>query len=238
MTQSNSIKNKSEELIDRFFEPNRKFSVQETKKIVGQILNLGEIETTDRFHNPFFHEICPLLFISEYLNDSSIYLSFVGNNKRFDGLIYSKLNSSGQKVELTAAIDGHNDSLGMELLKQRGHTPAFQNIECEGPKKNRKFGENLTIAISRDGYIDRKLKPLMTESIKKKIEKAETNPDYANSWLGIVFDDYFFPNNKECLPSLCEEVLSDHNVGIGPFARTFFVGVSGKFIHDSAHASF
>ena len=68
---------------------------------------------------------------------------FSGANSRFDGLILFDKGRK-QRVELTAAIDGHDEAVRMELLAKRGDAPAFQKIEASGSKRNRTFGPNET----------------------------------------------------------------------------------------------
>jgi hypothetical protein len=107
---------------------NSEFTIAEAKENVNHVLSDHKktIDTQDRFHNTFFHEICPLLLIAEHIMDEVTRIVFMGDNSRFDGLLLLGEARSKQKIEMTAAIDGRNDALQMELQKERKHVPLFQ----------------------------------------------------------------------------------------------------------------
>ena len=218
--------------------PNRNFTISEAGDIVNEINELRLIDTKERFHNTFFHEICPLLLIAAHVGDKATTIRFTGSDSRFDGLIFRGGENCGQIIEMTSAIDGYNDALQMELLEQRGHAPALQVIQAEGNKRNRKFGSN-KLKANRD-YDQRTLLPLLKTALSLKKEKAPKNPHYTNAWLGIVFEDWNCPGseneNKERFDPICKKAFGNDPERYAPFARVFFVGISRQYIFDSCEA--
>lgn len=218
--------------------PGREFSISEAREIVIRIYDDDDnpIDTRSRFHNTFFYEICPLLMISEHPGIETTGIVFTGADARFDGLLLLGDERKAQKVELTAAIDGHNDALQMELLKERGHAPAFQKIEATRTRKNRKFGKNKLEAINSEEYNQETLLPFLEGALAHKKEEAKKNPDYIDAWLGVVFDDWITPSIEKKpgrFDPICRQMLGDAPEQHAPFSRVFCVGVSRQYLFDS-----
>ena len=223
------------DLRNKLLTENRVFSIGEANKVVNTIYNECVIATSDRFHGPFFYEICPLLTIANKLGDEVSSIQFTGAHSGFDGLLFVG-DELEHKVEMTAAIDSHNDALQMELLAERRHAPAFQKVDAEGTKRNRQFGKNELSAFNVDDYSNHRLLPLLEMAIQRKTSKATTSKDYKNAWLGIVFDDHFQTNEdrkKARFDPLCRWMLGDSGRSCAPFSRVFFIGVSRAYIFDS-----
>lgn len=229
----------SKEYIDQqncLLTPGREFTVAEAEAIVNYIHDNCCIDTENRFHNIFFYEICPLLLIAEHVGGEAVRVVFPGANSRFDGLLLFNKGRK-QKVELTAAIHGHDDALRMELLAKRGHAPAFQKIEASGSKRNRTFGPNETDGICMVDYDCGTLLPLLEKALARKIDRARTNQFYSGAWLGVVFDDWVCPfgtiEKKIRFDPLCRRSLGDDRDRYAPFSRVFIVGVSRRYLFDS-----
>jgi hypothetical protein len=229
---SNECTGQSSEL----FNPGREFTIAEAKAIVSHVYDNCRIDTEDRFHNTFFHEICPLLLIAEHMGGEAARIVFVGSNLRFDGLLLFN-EGREQKVELTAAIDGYHDALRMELLAKRGHAPAFQKIQASGTKGNRIFGPNETDGGRSDGYDQGTLLPLLENALALKIGKAPGNEFYSDAWLGVVFDDWVCPlgstTKKKRFDPLCRRLLGNGPDRYAPFSRVFIIGISRQYLFDS-----
>lgn len=213
---------------------NKIFSIGEANSVVNSICNECVIDTLDRFHGSFFYEIRPLLTIANKLGDEVSSIQFTGAQSGFDGLLFGR-NKEKQKVEMTAAIDGYNDSLQMELLAKQGRAPAFQKIDAKGTKRNRQFGKNESNAFTADDYYQA-LRLLFEEAIRRKTSKATTNADYRDAWLGIVFDDLILlksDRNKTRLDHLCSLMLDNSRRNYAPFSRVFFVGANWAYVFDS-----
>lgn len=213
----------------------KKFSVVEAVELTDAAYDARIcIETTDPFHNNYFYEFVPLVDIAKSLGNHVTHFQYVARKENFDGLL-TLSNGELIRVEITAAIDGYNDRLQMELLAERGHAPAFQKIEFEGNKYNRVFGKNELVAFESSGYDHGTLMPLLQDAVARKVDKAKSNADYNNAWLGVVFDDYLQPNaqkKKARFDPLCAAVISGVASAEYPFARTFFIGLSRCYIHD------
>ena len=145
--------------------PGKIFPIAEARRLIDGIYDNREIDTVEPFHNFFFYEVCPLLAIAEQLTNKPVSIMFMGSDSRFDGLLYLGPERTEQRVEMVSAIDGYNDALRMELLTRRGHAPAFQDIEANGTKRNRKFGENATEAIHARNYDNGKVLPMLRAAL-------------------------------------------------------------------------
>ncbi len=216
----------------------RTFTVDEAESTVEFIYDCCRIDLHDRFHNLFFYEVSPLVSIARYVSADISGLEFTGERSRFDGLIRFNNEKESQKIELTAAIDGRNDALQMELLERQGHAPAFRKIQATGNKRNREFPAEANQSVARRAidYDRFTLLPLLQSALEKKIQKARANHDYCDAWLGIVFDDYCCPD-VEAKPMrfdpLGRHILRNGSRAHAPFSRVFLVGVSRKYLFDS-----
>lgn len=217
--------------------PERKLAIVEAREIVDDIRDRVCIDWRDPFHKVFFYEICPLLVIAQSLGPEATHIVFMGPNVHFDGLIFLAGAREGQKVEMTAAIDGYNNALLMELLEERGRAPPFQLIQATGTKRNRTFGSNDTQPIrSLDYHNTNTLLPLLRNALASKQDKAKQNEHYTGAWLGIVFEDRVLPlheKKNERFDPICKQALGEGPEHHAPFSRIFFVGVSRRYLFDS-----
>ena len=225
-------------LKQRLLKPGHEFTIEEAREVVNHLYEHYLIDTKDRFHNLFFHEICPLLLIAERMGNEMTRIVFTVGNAHFDGAIILGEERKTHKVEMTAAIDGYQDALRMELLAARGRAPAFQKVRASGTKKNRIFNEdeNALEAIISQEYDQETLLPLLEEALERKLKKAQTNVDYEAAWLGIVFDDWIMPidhKKKRRFDPVCEQVLAGDRGRYHPFSRVFFIGLSRRYVFDS-----
>jgi hypothetical protein len=231
--------NECADLKNALLSPGKEFTTAQAKDIVNDICDHCQIDTNDRFHNTFFHEICPLLLIAEHVGGEETSMIFSGASSRFDGLIFFNKRRR-QKVELTAAIDGHHDALRMELLAERGYAPAFQKIQASGTRRNRTFGPNETEGGCTDEYDHGTLLPLLGNALTRKVEKSRKNRFYFGAWLGAVFDDWICPlgktKKKKRFDPLCRRLLSDGSDRYAPFSRVFIIGISRQYLFDSCEA--
>lgn len=225
-------------LQQRLLTPGHEFTIEEAREVVNRLYEHYCIDTEDRFHNLFFHEICPLLLIAEHVANEMTRIVFAVENARHDGQLIFGDERRTQKVEMTAAIDCRQDALRMELLAARGRAPAFQKVRFSSTKKTRIFNEdgNAVEAVLSQEYDQGTLLPLLEEALERKLKKAQTNVDYEAAWLGIVFDDWIMPINhskKRRFDPVCEQVLAGDHGQCHPFSRVFSIGLSRKYIFDS-----
>jgi hypothetical protein len=157
-------------LKQRLRDPGHEFTIEEAREAVNQLYEHGRIDTRDVFHNTFFYEICPLFLIAEHVANRRTKIVFTGKNRRYDGEIIFGDQQRRQKVELTAAIDGHQEDLRMELLAKNGCAPAFQHIEASGGKKKRIFHDDKNVcgAIDLRKYEQETLRPLLERALMEK----------------------------------------------------------------------
>ncbi len=217
-----------------------KFSLNAIKEIIDTILAHGSadayIDLKDRLHNRFFHEIHPIVGIVDSLECANCQIELTGTHQRYDGLIILGEEDRQQRVEITTAIDSHNDALMMELVEKEGHAPAFVKIVVNGNKNKREFGQNQLSSFKKKEYFCETLFPLLENALKRKLNKAKENLDYVDGWLGIVFDDWLVPQEDAKITDfdpLCSQLLRDGVNSYTPFTRVFVVGISGKYLFDS-----
>lgn len=211
--------------------------VCDLSRLVDDIWKHDVIDTKDRFHNLFFYELCPILKIvnQEHLIDQITAIKIIGMKSRIDGILI--MNGIEQGIEITAAIDGQNDALMMELLEERGHAPAYQKIESTGTRNNRVFGNNELISINANDYNFNTLLPMMRKKLENKQKISFSNKNYSNAWLGIVFDDNIMPiidRKKSRFDPVCNALLEGGAESYAPFSRVFCVGSSRQYIFDSS----
>lgn len=208
------------------------YTIAEAKKYVADVLACEREEADPTFEKRFFHEFIPLVTIAAHIDDTNCLISFAGSSDKIDGCL--DFGCAQQLVELTAAVDGHNDALRMELHKKRGWAPATGKIQATGSKRDREFGANL-ISFRSSGTYNGELLRLMRTALEKKKERAPSRPDYHGAWLGIVIENY--PpgayQKKHCFDPLCVQLLSGPG-GYAPFTRAFVVSAVGDYLFDSA----
>jgi hypothetical protein len=135
-------------LKQRLLDPGHEFTIEEASEAVNQLYEHERIDIRDPFHKIFFEEIFPLFLIAEYVANRMTKFVFKGKNHPYDGEIIFG-DQQPHKVELTAAIDGHQDDLlRMELLEERKRAPAtIQKIQYRGTRKRRAFGDKDNAAL-------------------------------------------------------------------------------------------
>ncbi|MFC1659418.1 hypothetical protein ACFL0U_02530, partial [Pseudomonadota bacterium] len=98
-------------------------------------------------------------------------------------------------VEVTVAVDGHNESLIDERLKKHRHVDAFQEVKYSGTKYNRDIPDTQPTTHKIDDIIQKSL-GLITIALEKKLSKTN-NSEYNNAYLVIGFNDYILPINYD-----------------------------------------
>lgn len=225
-----------QEMRDQLLESGKQWDPLEVGRLVDKCYNEHLIATTDRFHNEFFYEICPLVEVARHLGADVTGIVFTGRRERFDGMILLDGRPEAQIVEVTAAIDGQNDALQMELIARDGHAPAFQRIEASGTKRNREFGKNIGSSYQVEDYMHKTLREFVYQAIQLKSNKAEGNAAYLGAWLLVVFDDWVCPVPERKIVEFdpfFRDICSELKCSRLPFDRLFFVGVSRTYIFDS-----
>lgn len=210
------------------------YETNELKAIVDKIYNDRNhpIEPRDRFHNFFFYEVCPALKIVETEFGPESSLLFHEHSWPFDVSVWPDQDQPEIKMEMTAAIDGANEALRMELMCRRGHAPAIGKIDAQGTKQNREFGRNEPPA-SLAKQNDRENMILVAEAIQRKVEKSNKNESYRGAWLGVTLDDWLCVlqgsiHNR--FDVMVTEFLQHTPIHYPNFARVYLVGVSRQNI--------
>jgi len=206
------------------------YSIAEALHLVSEILKHPPM-TGERFHNSFFHEFAPLVSLALYVGNDETRIAYTGTTIGVDGHLLLGPARCRRKVEFTAAVDGANEALRMELAAKRGAAPATGKIEASGSKHKRLFGANCTLGGRADRH-DPELLELMKKCIASKQEKAGSRPDYKDAWLGVVLEDYppGHLQKKKRFDPLCILALAQP---FEPFSRVFFIAVGGDYLFDS-----
>jgi hypothetical protein len=114
----------------------------------------------DRFHSFFFNEACLLISIARYIGDGDTHVTFCEPNSAYDGKI--RQSEDIYYVEFTAAIDGHNESLIMELVNDRGSAPMCQQLHPKGRRGSRVWEDIEEKVVSSD-FLDKQMCELLLD---------------------------------------------------------------------------
>ena len=221
------------ELWRELLEPATTLPLLRAQAIVQRIYNEHIIDPDHRFHSKFFYEICPLVKIATHVGDNDTQIVISAPNDPYDGLLLFG-NGNVQAIELTAAIDGHNKKLIIELLRERGSAPVYRKIEYTGTKRRRRFGPNEAEAVEMD-VRDQELLERMQERLREKQRRARTNRAYREAWLGVAFDDWPPGHDPARWDKVCRKFLGAGPMEYTPFRRFFCVGIHQSYLFDSSH---
>ena len=204
--------------------------VRDVQERVDCILGGHLVINCHRDHKRFFYELCPLVTLAGHVGDDDTRIALSPQGTRFDGrIIFS--DGREQIVEMTAAIDGHNDALVRRICAEYHSAPLYQATDyLKDILDGRRPNEGAAICMD---VRDEILLGFMKERLRDKKELAKSNQHYASAWLGIVFDEWPVGLDHERWDRLATELLSAND--IHPFERAFCVGIHGSYIFDSAH---
>lgn len=214
----------------------RSSTLAQAKQYIDAVLAFQSKEPDAVFHKRFFHEFIPLTTIAEHVGDTETKVCFSGAGHGIDGCLTLNHGQSIRRVELTAATDGHNEALRMELLAECGYAPATGKIPHTGNKNrdDREFGPSEVMEGRSDLKADQVLS-LVAKALADKQKKALTRPHYADAWLGISIENYP-PGGalkRKHYDHLFSRLLSNRE-SFRPFSRVFVVSTVGDYLFDSA----
>jgi hypothetical protein len=106
----------------------------------------------------FWDEIIPIIHVAEYLKsqgNAPERIIFCSISEEYDGVF--RCNDQKEiRLEVTRALGGteggEDEGLTQELLDKEGIAPLGQNIDSEGKKNNRRFGEN-KLKVFKDRHL-------------------------------------------------------------------------------------
>ena len=176
----------------------------------------------------------PLVAIARFVGQKvASRISFTAIDEGVDGRFVSD-SGDERRVEMTAAINGMDEVLRMEMLEHRGEAPAFGAIRASGRKHKRVFDRNQSYGGRVDKHDYGYILPLLRQRLRAKVAGAAKREAYRGAWLGIVFDDNAALQSKRQsrFDPLCEQLFTRGN-GIAAFDRAFCVGITGTYIFDS-----
>ncbi len=176
----------------------------------------------------FFEEIRPIALTCDLLfknSDKHLILPRVGNQS-FDATIrdISVLPPLITYIEATTAIDGHDDSIRMELLLEHGHVAMTGPLKWAGTRKSGRTAAASLVAKDRT-EITQNTFNLIQAAVGKKISM----PYQAPCWLVVAFDDYVGGfRDPYGMNALAEWIDDSFSQSLGNFSRLYVVGQSGE----------
>jgi hypothetical protein len=130
-------------------------------------------------------------------------------------------------VEFTYAKDGHEDSLRMEVLKDKGRVNLLGKVTYSGTKKT---GHHIDVedeAVFRPSILE-KHRRLIIDRVKAKSIKRYS-PDHI---LVVVFDDYTGIRSEPEMADLKSYLASEMDLSALDFRGLYLLGSSGKILSE------
>jgi hypothetical protein len=210
------------------------FTIPEAKQYVADVLATRAADEDDRFHKLFFEEFWPLVTIAESIGDEQARMVFTGSGHGVDATLFLGLDRRSQMVELTAAIDGHQEALQDEHMKLYGSAPLTVKLTPTKNKnsKQRRIEETMADWLSADDY-NNELLTRVKHVVAEKRERVTSRPHYRDAWLGVVIPNFPPKERKKRFTPMFAHYLSDVTV-YEPFSRVFIVSTVGDYLFDSS----
>ncbi len=175
---------------------------------------------------PLYQEIVPLSVFATSLyaeRDDVVCIPCLGG-QAYDARImdFSTVPPTETFVEITYAIDGHAESIRMEVLNATGTAPASGPVQNSGTRRRGRKVSIPLIARSMEDIVVEQA-DLITRALGKKCAK----PYPASFVLVVGFDDFLFrePSYGARLEHLVRERAAHQQ---SPFRETFVMGARGS----------
>jgi hypothetical protein len=190
-----------------------------------------------RLPKKFYDEIYPLaLFAKREFggNPNDLVEPNLGNDN-FDARIRIGLSAEEIviSVEITYAINGHDDSLRMEVLQQQGHVSLTGKVSSSG----RRGSTARSVSIDDDAVDHAEMVKGHLLLIEERL-RAKAIPRYGQTHILVVAVDDYLPLRDsadwEKLNTLAQALLLELRLDFG---RVVFVGVAGRLFlsYDVPH---
>lgn len=218
----------------KLLEPRVEFSLPGARQYIENVLAFQDIDTRERFHKRFFFEFLPLVTIAESVASPNARIIFSGSGPNIDAELLLDHTLPPRRVEMTAAIDGHQEALRMEHLAIYGHVPITERMTATGirHRKDRHIQETHAEWRSAEES-DNALGERIRQALQAKQQMAVHRPHYLDAWLGVVVPDYPPTEyKKRRFDPLCAKLFIDPAV-FAPFSRVFVVSTVGDYIFDT-----
>lgn len=196
-----------ESMINRFSSSNEKAEYLRLKKGIAQ-------ELVDEFA-PF------CIYAYQCHGDSDKLMKYYHDTKQsFDGEILSGKGELLESVEITCAVDGHNESVRMERLNKKGMVNAFGKVKYSGKKGNREFTEEEVRTVS-NSQIEAHYVELINHAYLKKKNKTGK---YDGMILLIAIEGYLVKELN------MDKIVSKLSLNIDKFGSIFLININSRDI--------
>jgi hypothetical protein len=206
--------------------PDKDFLLKDLLEIENNIIENDNLEYGTEFHKWIFYEFCPIIRICSQLEAYNPIIRFPERSQSYDGELI--IEGLSKKLECVRAVDGHNEALTIELLKQKGNAPAFQKIKAIGTKNKRIFEGNEIEAIESSEHCLR-----FEQEIYEAFSLKNDQPKYKDCWLIISADNWFFPSARPDLHQLqmitCEHFWARPERNPSIFERVYVTGLCRNY---------
>lgn len=170
--------------------------------------------------NKIIKELIPLskYCSRKYTAEGYLLKFYPGSEQSFDAEIIKDNGDLVERVEVTLAIDGYQNSIQAEALVEFGTAPIYRTPLYEGTGRNRQLLENSEYdLIDNDEWIN-KLSILIQESYNKKHNNIHKYPE-TTLLIGV---DIALASNGEA-----SQVLSSFSIFPDTFEKVYCVNISG-----------
>lgn len=199
--------NAYESLISRFSSSNETAEYLRSKKGIAQ-------ELVDEFA-PF------CIYAYQCHGDSNNLMKYYyDTNQSFDGEILNAKTELLERVEITCAIDGHNESVRMERLNEKGMANAFGKVKYIGKKGNREFAAEEVKTVSSTQLEALYIELIYCAYLKKKNKTGK----YDGMILLIAIEDFLVKEHN------MDKIISELYLSKDRFRSIFLINISSKDI--------
>ncbi|MEK9138619.1 MAG: hypothetical protein AAB393_15965 [Bacteroidota bacterium] len=209
------------------------FTMHEAKQYIDDVLKTGAADDDKRFHKRFSEEFWPLVTVADSLADTRILVEFAGSGSSIDATLVFDSDRLPQQIELTAAIDGHQEALQDEHMEIYGSAPLTVKIAATKNKnsKQQRIEETMPDWQSADDF-NNELLSRVKSVVAEKCAKAVSRAYYKGAWLGVVIPNFPPKERKKRFTPMFTDFLSNSSV-YEPFSRVFVVSTVGDYFFDT-----
>jgi hypothetical protein len=185
----------------------------------------------------FYEELYPLSLFATHLYAGRSDIQVIPNldNRDFDAIImdYSTSPPSELKVEITSAVEGHDQHLRMKYFVEHGHVNVWGTLSASGTEK---VGHEIHVeneVIAHTDLLQRTFSLIRTSVERKSVGTNKAQKYGQGHVLIVAFDDWCWFNSKQQDMAALKNFVEEHVLKIPlDFAALYVIGLSGKTFVD------
>ncbi len=153
-------------------------------------------------------------------NSNNLMKYYYDTNQSFDGEILNAKAELLERVEITCAIDGHNESVRMERLNKEGMANVFGTVSYTGKKGNREFDEEEIQTVSSTQLETHYIELIDSAYLKKKNKVGK----YDGMILLIAIEDFLVKGHN------MDKIVSRLSLSKDRFSSIYLINICSKDI--------